>query len=120
LRSCLVSAEYKKYTPTSDDPKLESDNIKILTNAGINLAQKSGRYQESITYYDRALAVNATYVPALYNKAVSLDKIGNHEEEAQALFDKAKELDPNYKTDFIVTAASVRIRSLFNLLLLFY
>ena len=83
--------------------KLKPDDIKILTNAGINLAQKCGKYEESITYYDRALAVNASYVPALYNKAVSLDKIGNHE-EAQTLFEKSKELDPNYKTDFIVGA----------------
>jgi tetratricopeptide (TPR) repeat protein len=83
--------------------KLQPNNIMILTNAGINLAQKCGKYEESITYYDRALVVNATYVPALYNKAVSLDKTGNHE-EAQGLFDKAKELDPNYKTDFIVGA----------------
>ena len=75
----------------------------ILTNAGINLAQKCGKYEVSISYYDRALAVNVTYVPALYNKAVSLDKIGNHE-EAQGLFDKAKQLDPTYKTDFIVGA----------------
>ena len=44
----------------------------------------------------RALAVNASYVPALYNKAVSLEKLGNHE-EAQGLFDKAKQLDPTYK-----------------------
>ena len=83
--------------------KLQPDNIMILTNAGINLAQKCGNYEESITYYDRALVVNASYVPALYNKGVSLDKIGNHE-EAQGLFVKAKELDPNYKTDFIVGA----------------
>jgi len=83
--------------------KLQPDNIMILTNAGINLAQKCGKYEESITYYDRALAVNATYVPAMYNKGISLEKLGNHA-EAQGLFDKAKELDPNYKTDFIVGA----------------
>jgi tetratricopeptide (TPR) repeat protein len=83
--------------------KLKPDDIKILTNAGINLAQKCGKYEESITYYDRALAVNASYVPALYNKALSLDKVGSHE-EAQGMLDKAKELDPNYKTDFIVGA----------------
>jgi len=83
---------------------LKPDDVKILTNGGLNLAQKCGKYEESITYYDRALAVNASYVPALYNKGVSLDKIGNHEEEAQGLFEKAKDLDPNYKTDFIVGA----------------
>lgn len=82
---------------------LKPDDVKILTNAGKNLAQKCGNPEESIPYYDRALKVDANYVPALYNKGVSLEKLGNHE-EAQALFDKAKQLDPSYKGDFIVGA----------------
>ncbi len=53
--------------------KLNPDNIKILTNAGKNLAQKCGKYQESISYFDRALKIDINYVPALYNKGVSLE-----------------------------------------------
>ncbi len=48
--------------------KLKADDVKILTNGGKNLADKCGKYQESIAYFDRALAVDADYVPTLYNK----------------------------------------------------
>jgi tetratricopeptide (TPR) repeat protein len=81
--------------------KLKPKDIKILTNGGKNLAEKCGKYQESISYYDKALAVDANYVPALYNKGVSMEKLGDHD-EAQQLFDKATELDPSYKGEFIV------------------
>jgi tetratricopeptide (TPR) repeat protein len=83
--------------------KLKPDNIKILTNAGKNLAQKCGKYQESISYFDRALKIDINYVPALYNKGVSLEKLGNND-EAQQLFEKAKLLDPTYGGDFILGA----------------
>ena len=83
--------------------KIKPDDIKILTNAGKNLAQKCGKYQESISYYDRALVIDINYVPALYNKGVSLEKLGNHD-EAQQLFEKAKLLDPTYGGEFILSA----------------
>jgi len=35
------------------------------------------------------------------NKGVSLEELGNHD-EAQPLFEKAKQLDPTYQGEFIV------------------
>jgi len=72
-----------------------------MMSIGKNLAQKCGKYPESISYYDRAVIVDDTYVRALYNKGVSLERLGNHE-EAQTLFEKSKELDPTYEGKFIV------------------
>jgi protein O-GlcNAc transferase len=71
--------------------KIKPDDVKILTNGGKNLAQKCGKYQESISYYDRALSVDSNYAPALYNKGVSVEKLGNNI-EAQQLFEKARKL----------------------------
>ena len=81
--------------------KIKPDDVKILTNGGKNLAQNCRKYQESIRYFDRALIVNASYVPAIYNKGVSLWKLGNHT-EAQGLIKKAGQLDRKYEGDFVV------------------
>ena len=72
----------------------------ILINKGKYLAEKLGRYEEAIIYYDKALKVDVNYVPALYNKGVALGKLAKND-EAQQYLDKAKEIDPNYNGDFI-------------------
>ena len=55
-----------------------------------------GNYDVAIVFFDRALKIDFNYVPALVNKGGCLEKLGNHE-DAQELFDRAKQLDPTYK-----------------------
>ncbi|HEX7178079.1 MAG TPA: tetratricopeptide repeat protein [Nitrososphaeraceae archaeon] len=50
----------------------------------------------TIVFFDRALKIDLNWVPALFNKGICLEKLGNHE-DAQELFDRAKQLDPTYK-----------------------
>jgi tetratricopeptide (TPR) repeat protein len=59
-----------------------------------------GKYEEAITWIDKALEIdpgNAQVLNsktlALYNKGLTLDNIGNHE-EAITWYDKALEIDP--------------------------
>ncbi len=47
----------------------------------------------TIVFFDRALKIDLNYVPALFNKRICLEKLGNHE-DAQELFDRAKQLEP--------------------------
>ena len=39
-----------------------------------------GKYNESITYFDKALNIDPKYFYALYNKAVALNKLGKYNE----------------------------------------
>ena len=55
---------------------------------------KSGKYQEAIEHFDKAIELDPNYVDAWYNKGVVLDNLGEHEEAIEC-YDKALELDPN-------------------------
>lgn len=50
----------------------------------------------TIVFFDWALKIDLNWVPALFNKGICLEKLGNHE-DAQELLDRAKQLDPTYK-----------------------
>ena len=56
-------------------------------NKGVAL-DNLGRYEEAITSYDKALAINSTDLDSLYNKGVALDNLGRYE-EAITYYDKA-------------------------------
>ena len=47
-----------------------------------------GNHAEAVVYYDKALATNPRYIPALTEKGYFLDKIGNYN-LAIVYFDKA-------------------------------
>ena len=60
----------------------------------------------AISYFDRALEKDTKYVQAIYNKAETLEILGR-DDEAETLFDTAKELDPTYRGDFILSPPKV-------------
>jgi Flp pilus assembly protein TadD, contains TPR repeats len=64
-----------------------------LIDKGVSLAQ-SGRYEEAITSYDKALAINPNYVNALYNKGRALNNLGKYQ-EAITYYDKLLALVAN-------------------------
>lgn len=55
--------------------KLRYGELNTLFNKDLALSHL-GRYEEAITYYDKALAIDPNYVDVLNNKGVSLDKLG--------------------------------------------
>jgi tetratricopeptide (TPR) repeat protein len=87
-------------TPFDRALELKPDDTKILVNKGKYLADKLGNYDVAIVFFDRALKIDLNYVPALVKKGGCLEKLESHE-DAQELFDKAKQLDPTYENKFI-------------------
>jgi hypothetical protein len=69
-------------------------NISALNNNGSALA-KLGKYNESIVFFDKALAINPNNTAALNNKGLSLAKLGKYNESI-VFFDKALAINPNY------------------------
>ena len=53
-----------------------------------------GKYEEAISWFDKALKVDPKNVDALYNKGVALDNLGRYE-EAISWYDKALEVHSN-------------------------
>jgi tetratricopeptide (TPR) repeat protein len=49
-------------------------NISALNNNGSSLA-RLGKYNESIVFFDKALAINPNYIRALNNKNLALEEL---------------------------------------------
>jgi hypothetical protein len=69
-------------------------NISTLNDNGSALA-KLGKYNESIVFFDKALAINPNNTAALNNKGLALAKLGKYNESI-VFFDKALAINPNY------------------------
>jgi tetratricopeptide (TPR) repeat protein len=69
-----------------------SNDSVTLTNKGIEL-NKVGEYNESITYFDKALAIDPKNVVALNEEGNAFGGLGNYT-QAIASYDKALALDP--------------------------
>jgi tetratricopeptide (TPR) repeat protein len=70
-----------------------SSNVNDLIDKG-NSFYNLGNYQEAITYYDKALAIDPNNVYALNAKGVALGNL-NKSQEAITYYDKALAIDPN-------------------------
>jgi len=53
-----------------------------------------GKYEDAITYYNKALNIDSTYVDALYNKGLALENLGKYD-EAITYYDKVLAINPN-------------------------
>jgi heparosan-N-sulfate-glucuronate 5-epimerase len=69
-------------------------NISALNNNGSSLA-KLGKYNQSIVFFDKALAINPNNTAALNNKGLALAKLGKYNQSI-VFFDKALAINPNY------------------------
>jgi tetratricopeptide (TPR) repeat protein len=69
-------------------------NVSALNYNGSSLA-KLGKYNESIVFFDKALAINPNNTAALNNKGLALAKLGKYNESI-VFFDKALAINPNY------------------------
>src|SRR5215467_9530800 len=71
-----------------------SDDVLMLNKKGVALLIL-GKFNESIVYFDKALAINPKSLENLDNKGDALLNLGKYK-EAIAYFDKVLALDPNY------------------------
>ena len=73
-----------------------TSSISELTDKGNSLFYL-GKYEEAITWYDKALEVYPNYTNALYDKGTALAYLGRHQEAITWYdkYDKALALDPN-------------------------
>jgi tetratricopeptide (TPR) repeat protein len=67
--------------------------VETLNDKGDSL-NDLGRYEEAITYYDKALSIEPNDILALSNKGIALDDLGNYT-EAIEYYDRSLEIDPS-------------------------
>lgn len=73
----------------ADDPI----NVEILVEHGICLSDLE-RFEEAIERFNFSLSVEPEHAGAQYNKAITLYRVGKHE-QAQAALEQARRLDPD-------------------------
>lgn len=59
-----------------------------------------GRFNDALSYLDKALSIDPNNMLALINKGISLDGVGRFDEE-MTYYDKALSIDPNNKNALI-------------------
>ena len=82
--------------PKIDSTELDARSrfdVRNFTNRGIDLFL-TGSYEEALSYFDNALAIDPNYIYALLNKGNTLSDLGR-EQDAISYFDKALTVDPN-------------------------
>jgi len=72
----------------------KGNNAAVCSDYG-NVLQELSRYEESLLYYDRALALEPDYVAAYFNRGLALKKLKRYD-EAVLSYDKAIALEPDY------------------------
>jgi tetratricopeptide (TPR) repeat protein len=73
---------------------LYDNSVTMLNNEGLALA-KLGMYNQSIVFFDKALAINPNDFSALNNEGSALAKLGMYNQSI-VFFDKALAINPNY------------------------
>jgi tetratricopeptide (TPR) repeat protein len=63
------------------------------------IAQTNGNSAEAIGYYNKALAANAAYTPAIYNEAILLES--TEPAQAIAMYQKIVSIDPKASTAYL-------------------
>jgi tetratricopeptide (TPR) repeat protein len=63
------------------------------------IAQTNGNSAEAIGYYNKALAANAVYTPAMYNEAIVLES--TQPTQAIAIYQKIVSIDPKASTAYL-------------------
>lgn len=63
------------------------------------IAQATGHSSEAISYYNKTLAANAAYQPAIYNEAILLES--SDPQQAIAMYQKVVKIDPKAATAYL-------------------
>lgn len=102
LRSGIRQAQQERWAPAtttfrsvlSIDPK----NLYALYDLGV-IAQAKKDAALALSYYDKALASDGTYTPALYNKAILLES--SQPRQAIALYNQVIAIDSRASTAYL-------------------
>jgi tetratricopeptide (TPR) repeat protein len=102
LQSGLAQAEKHNWPAAETNFQnvlaLSPSNVYANYDLGV-IAQSTGNSGEALTYYDNALAANAQYTPAMYNKAIILES--SKPEQAIAVYQKIVSIDPRASTAYL-------------------
>jgi tetratricopeptide (TPR) repeat protein len=102
LKSGLAQADKKNWSAarTSFKNVLASDPGNVYANYDLGwIAQSTGNSSEAIGYYNKAIAANAAYTPAMYNEAILLET--SHPQQAIAVYQKIVKIDPKAATAYL-------------------
>src|SRR5918999_3829106 len=101
ITSIALGASSSPPTPSSSTTASNATNttlneVSVLNSKGVSL-NGVGKFNESITYFDKVLAIDPNNVLALNEKGNALGGLGNYT-EAMANYDKALAVDPKNAT----------------------
>jgi tetratricopeptide (TPR) repeat protein len=102
LQSGLTQAGKKKWSAATTIFKkvLAITPSNVYANYDLGwIAQSTGNSTEAISYYNKALAANATYTPAMYNEAILLES--SHPQQAIAVYQKIVKIDPKASSAYL-------------------
>jgi tetratricopeptide (TPR) repeat protein len=77
---------------------LSPTNVYANYDLGV-IAQANGNSAEAISYYNKALAANTAYTPAMYNEAILLE--GTQPAQAIAVYQKIVSINPEASTAYL-------------------
>jgi len=102
LQSGLTQADQKNWSAatTSFQKVLAVNPSNVYANYDLGwIAQSTGNSNEAISYYNKALAANAAYTPAMYNEAILLESL--HPQQAIAVYRKIVSIDPRASSAYL-------------------
>ena len=102
LRSGITQMEQKKWSAAATSLQkvlaINPGNIYANYDLGV-IAQTAGHSSEAISYYDKALAADAAYTPAMYNEAILLES--SDPQRAIAMYQKIVRINPRAATAYL-------------------
>ncbi|HEX3957639.1 MAG TPA: tetratricopeptide repeat protein [Trebonia sp.] len=85
---------------TTFDNVLAIDPTNVYANYDLGvIAQTNGNSAGAISYYNKALAANTAYTPAMYNEAILLES--TQPAQAIAVYQKVVSIDPKASTAYL-------------------
>ncbi|HEY6786968.1 MAG TPA: tetratricopeptide repeat protein [Trebonia sp.] len=77
---------------------IEPTNVYANYDLGV-IAQTNGNSAEAISYYNKALAANTAYTPAMYNEAILLES--SQPQQAIAIYQRIVSINPRAATAYL-------------------
>jgi tetratricopeptide (TPR) repeat protein len=102
LQSGLTQADRKKWSAATASFRkvlaINPSNVYADYDLGW-IAQSTGNSNEAISYYNKALAANAAYTPAMYNEAILLES--SRPQQAIAVYQKIVSINPRASSAYL-------------------
>jgi tetratricopeptide (TPR) repeat protein len=102
FQSGLTQAERKKWSAatTSFQKVLAIDPSNFYADYDLGwIAQSRGSFNEALSYYNKSVAANASYTPAMYNEAILLET--SDPRQAIGVYQKIVGIDPRAATAYL-------------------